>query len=141
MKASFDQQSAHRPASPTGARQAAQSCGSAASKARPKEARNAPARRAERLDRVSAAVKSPSMQGRYRRSRLGSTVSGPNRAECTKLLRFATFDTASDGRNTQTQELNHSTAAMPAVTGAYHETMYARSIACLAGHRRDIRTS
>src|SRR5262245_28590841 len=58
MNESFDQQAAHTPASPTGSRQEAQSCGSAMSTTSPKVARNVPAMRASRVGRVGA-VPSP----------------------------------------------------------------------------------
>jgi hypothetical protein len=64
MNDSFAQQAAHTPASPTGSRQDAQSCGSATSTTRPNAARNAPAIRRRRVGRVSAVVSPVPMQQR-----------------------------------------------------------------------------
>jgi hypothetical protein len=61
MNESFDQQAAQTPASPTGSRQEAQSCGSATSTTRPKVARSAPAMRASRVGRVPVVASSVSM--------------------------------------------------------------------------------
>src|SRR5574341_97385 len=73
MKLSFDQQAAHRPASPTGSRQEAQSCGSATSTASPKAARSAPATRPKRPARACVVVAPASMQERYRSGASAST--------------------------------------------------------------------